>query len=78
MRGSAAAERSPSRTRKLGVIGARAALESILLPEWYDVHDAASHRCPRDELAGRPGRFHSGGPAAARRAFLATAPEDIL
>jgi hypothetical protein len=54
-----------------------AALESALLPEWYDIDDAESYRWLRDELAGRPGRFQGGGPAAATRAFLATAPEAI-
>lgn len=52
-----------------------AALESALLPEWYDVDDAESYRWLRDELAGRPSRFHGGGPATATRALLATAPE---
>jgi hypothetical protein len=53
------------------------ALESALLPEWYDVDDAESYGCLRDELAGRPSRFQGGGPAAATRAFLATPPETI-
>jgi uncharacterized protein len=54
-----------------------AALECALLPEWYDVDDAESYRWLRDELAGRLGRFQGGSPAAATRAFVATAPEAI-
>jgi rSAM/selenodomain-associated transferase 1 len=51
------------------------ALETRLLPEWYDIDDAQTLRWLRDELAGRPGRFQGGGPASATRAFLATVRE---
>lgn len=54
-----------------------AAIESVLLPEWYDVDDMESFSLLRGELAGLPGRFQNGGPAAATRAFLATASEAI-
>lgn len=54
-----------------------AALESVLLPEWYDVDDVQSYGWLREELMGQLGRFPGGGPAAATRAFLATAPEAI-
>ena len=54
-----------------------AAIESVLLPDWYDVDDMQSYNLLRDELAGLPGRFQDGGPAAATRAVLATAPEGI-
>src|SRR5262249_19636914 len=53
------------------------ALEATLLPEWYDVDDADTLRWLRDELAGRLDRFQGGGPAAATRAFLATASEGV-
>jgi glycosyltransferase A (GT-A) superfamily protein (DUF2064 family) len=48
------------------------ALETTLLPEWYDVDDAETFGWLRDELAGRLDRFRGGGPASATRAFLAT------
>ena len=53
------------------------ALETTLLPEWYDVDDAETFGWLRDELAGRLDRFQGGGPAAATRAFLATASEGV-
>jgi rSAM/selenodomain-associated transferase 1 len=48
------------------------ALETTLLPEWYDVDDAETFGWLRDELAGRLDRFRGGGPASATHAFLAT------
>jgi rSAM/selenodomain-associated transferase 1 len=53
------------------------ALETTLLPEWYDVDDAETFGWLRDELAGRLDRFQGGGPASATRAFLATASEGV-
>jgi rSAM/selenodomain-associated transferase 1 len=53
------------------------ALETTLLPEWYDVDDAETFGWLRDELAGRLDRFPGGGPASATRAFLATASEGV-
>jgi len=47
-------------------------LETVLLPEWYDVDDATTLGWLRDELAGRSDRFRDGGDAAATRAYLAT------
>ncbi|HEY1545752.1 MAG TPA: TIGR04282 family arsenosugar biosynthesis glycosyltransferase [Xanthobacteraceae bacterium] len=49
-------------------------LESVLLPEWYDVDDAESLDWLRAELAGRSTRFHGGSPAAATRECLARSP----
>ena len=49
----------------------RIGLETVLLPEWYDVDDAESFRCLRDELAGRSLRFRAGNAAAATRKYLA-------
>lgn len=45
-------------------------LETVSLPEWYDVDDAETFAWLRDELAGRSNRFRNGGSAAATRAFL--------
>src|SRR5262252_7878361 len=53
------------------------ALETTLLPEWYDVDDAEAFGWLRDELAGRLDRFQGGGPASATRAFLATASAGV-
>jgi uncharacterized protein len=53
------------------------ALETTLLPEWYDVDDAETFGWLRDELADRFARFQGGGPASATRAFLATASEGV-
>ena len=53
------------------------ALETTLLPEWYDVDDAETFGWLRDELAARLDRFQGGGPASATRAFLATASEGV-
>ena len=53
------------------------ALETTLLPEWYDVDDAETFGWLRDELAGRLDRFFGGSPASATRAFLAKAPEGV-
>lgn len=52
-------------------------LEVVLLPEWYDVDDAASFGWLHQELAGRSGRFRGGGQATATRAFLGTMAEDV-
>lgn len=46
-------------------------LDSVVLPEWYDVDDAETLRWLQDELAGRSDRFRHGGAAAATRAYLA-------
>jgi hypothetical protein len=46
-------------------------LETVRLPEWYDVDDAETLEYLRDELAGRSIRFKAGGPAAATRTYLA-------
>ena len=53
------------------------ALETTLLPEWYDIDDAETFRWLRDELAGRLGRFLGGGPARATRAYLGSAREAV-
>jgi uncharacterized protein len=50
----------------------RIGLDAVVLPEWYDVDDAATLAWLRDELAGRSERFTGGGAAAATRAHLAT------
>jgi rSAM/selenodomain-associated transferase 1 len=50
-------------------------LDVALLPEWYDVDDAVSLECLREELAGRSERFRGGSPALATRAFLDMAAE---
>ena len=50
-------------------------LESIMLPEWYDVDDAETLSWLRDELAGRSDRFRDGGAAPATRAYLAGLPD---
>ena|SRR5882724_2153898 len=47
-------------------------LETLCLPEWYDVDDAETLEWLRDELAGRSDRFKDGGTANATRAHLAT------
>lgn len=52
---------------------ARAGLEAVQLPEWYDVDDQATYDCLRDELAGTSSRFRGGNPAVATRACLASA-----
>lgn len=48
-------------------------LESILLPEWYDVDDLETLGWLREELAGHNKRFRGGGRAAATRAYLESA-----
>ncbi|HEY7457772.1 MAG TPA: TIGR04282 family arsenosugar biosynthesis glycosyltransferase [Xanthobacteraceae bacterium] len=45
-------------------------LETVCLPEWYDVDDAVTLEYLRDELDGRSVRFTAGGTAAATRAYL--------
>lgn len=45
-------------------------LDTILLHEWYDVDDGETFGWLRDELAGKPGRFRNGGPAAYTRAYM--------
>jgi rSAM/selenodomain-associated transferase 1 len=47
------------------------ALETLLLPQWYDVDDAMSLEWLREEMAGTSQRFLGGGPANATRACLA-------
>jgi rSAM/selenodomain-associated transferase 1 len=49
-------------------------LATTLLPEWYDVDDAATLAWLRDELAGNSTRFRGGSPASATRALLAATP----
>ena len=46
-------------------------VETVLLPEWYDVDDATTLGWLREELAGRSDRFRDGGAAPATRAYLA-------
>ena len=52
-------------------------LEVVLLPPWYDVDDAETFAMLRADLAGAPtrtdGKSHASGPAAATRAYLASA-----
>jgi hypothetical protein len=50
-------------------------LESVRLPEWYDVDDGESLDWLRQELAGRSRRFRDGALAKATRAFLGTTAE---
>ena len=57
------AQRTLDRVAEIG-------LEAVLLPEWYDIDDVESLGWLREELAGRSGRFRSGGNAAATRAYL--------
>jgi rSAM/selenodomain-associated transferase 1 len=45
-------------------------LEAVLLPEWYDIDDVETLGWLREELAGRSGRFRTGGDATATRAYL--------
>lgn len=45
-------------------------LETVLLPEWYDVDDAETLNWLLHELAGRSDRFVNGGLASATRAYL--------
>jgi uncharacterized protein len=45
-------------------------LETVCLPEWYDVDDAVTLEYLRDELDGRSVRFTAGGAAVATRAYL--------
>ncbi len=48
-------------------------LETILLPEWYDIDDLKALGWLREELAGRHRRFRGGGQAPATRAYLESA-----
>lgn len=50
---------------------AQIGLETVLLPEWYDIDDAETLDWLRAELAGRSTRFQGGSPAAATRECLA-------
>lgn len=61
---SSVTERTRERAAQIG-------LETVLLPEWYDIDDAETFEWLRAELAGRSDRFKSGGAAAATRAYLA-------
>jgi rSAM/selenodomain-associated transferase 1 len=45
-------------------------LDSIILPEWYDVDDGETLNWLQEEFAGRSARFRSGGAAPATRACL--------
>lgn len=47
-------------------------LETVLLPEWYDIDDAETLSLLQDELAGRPTPFVGGGPAASTRGYFST------
>ena len=49
----------------------RADLEIVLLPEWYDVDDAESFQCLRDELSGNSLWYKTGNAAPATRKYLA-------
>ncbi|MBI4274362.1 MAG: TIGR04282 family arsenosugar biosynthesis glycosyltransferase [Rhizobiales bacterium] len=60
---SCVAERTRERAAQIG-------LETVLLPEWYDVDDAETFEWLCAELAGRLDRFKNGGAAAATRAYL--------
>jgi rSAM/selenodomain-associated transferase 1 len=53
-----------ARAREIG-------LESVKLPEWYDVDDLEALDWLRSELAGGLVRFRGGGAAPATRAYLA-------
>jgi uncharacterized protein len=46
-------------------------LETVCLPEWYDIDDAEALEWLRAELAGRSSRFRNGAAATATRAYLA-------
>jgi rSAM/selenodomain-associated transferase 1 len=50
---------------------AQIGLETMLLPDWYDIDDAETLGWLRDELKGTSARFKGGGSAAATRAWLA-------
>jgi uncharacterized protein len=45
-------------------------LETVLLPEWYDIDDGETFQLLREELAGRSPRFRDGSAAPATREFL--------
>jgi rSAM/selenodomain-associated transferase 1 len=60
-------QRTLQRAREIG-------LESLCLPEWYDVDDAESLAWLREELAGRSDRFRNGGTADATRSHLVAMP----
>jgi uncharacterized protein len=66
---------TPEVTRLTLERAAEIELETVLLPEWYDIDDAETLAMLRDELAGKPVRVTStalsGGAAAATRAYLA-------
>jgi rSAM/selenodomain-associated transferase 1 len=50
---------------------AQIGLETMVMPDWYDIDDAETLGWLRDELAGTSARFKGGGVAAATRAWLA-------
>ena len=62
---------TPRVTQRTLERAAQMQLETVLLPEWYDVDDAETLGWLRAELNGSAGRFRSGGPAAWTRACLA-------
>lgn len=45
-------------------------LETVLLPEWYDIDDGETLGLLQDELAGRSTPFVGGGAAASTRAYF--------
>jgi rSAM/selenodomain-associated transferase 1 len=58
------AQQTLERAREIG-------LESVDLPEWYDVDDSETLGWLKSELAGHSARFRGGGMATATRACLA-------
>ena len=48
----------------------QSAIEYELLPEWYDVDDAQTFQCLKEELAHRSTRFVGGGAAPTTREWL--------
>lgn len=64
----AVARLTQERARELGV-------DSVLLPEWYDVDDAETFAWLQAEIRGRSSRFTNGGAATATRAYLAAMAE---
>jgi hypothetical protein len=67
----AVAEQTLERASEIG-------LETVTLPEWYDVDDAETLGWLRSELAGCSTRFRNGGTAPATRAYLAQMAEPDL
>jgi rSAM/selenodomain-associated transferase 1 len=67
---SSVAQTTRQRAAELGLAVAE-------LPEWYDVDDVETLAWLRAELAGNPGRFRDGSPAAATRTWLAKQGEAV-